>query len=93
MARAADKVAGVILTRWVAYFGEHDIIIADKGPMCTGAEVRQFRTDRDIAIQKVIPGHRQSLGEDERRNSYFRDIAQQIKDRQKQKKADTLAAR
>ena len=55
-------MATAILTHWVAFFGTPDIIISDMDQMFTGAEVQQFRRDRNIPLQTVISGDRQSLG-------------------------------
>ena len=39
---------------------------------------QDFRTDRNIILQTVIPGHHQSLGATERRHAHFRGIIDHI---------------
>ena len=71
----AGKVVDVILTHWVRVFDTPDIIIADKGPRFTDAEVAQFLRGRNITLQPVIPGHHQSVGATERRRRYCKGNA------------------
>ena len=59
--------------------GAPDIVIADKGPRCAGAQGQQFYRDRNITLQTVVPGNHQSLG-GAGRHMYFRDITHRIKD-------------
>ena len=81
--KTADRVANVILSNCVCFFGAPDISIADKEHRFTGTEVLQFCRDSNIALQTAMPVYRRSLGDTERRHRYFRDISTQVKDRRK----------
>ena len=43
----------------------------------------RFCNGRHVAVQSVIPGNRQCLGDTERRHIYFKEIIHQIKDNRK----------
>ena len=68
----AQTVRGKAILNWSAVFGADEIIDADKDSRFSGGISQEFRTSRNIALQTVIPGHRQSLGGTERRRGHFR---------------------
>ena len=49
-------------------------MVADKDSRFIGEVFQEFRTTRNIVLQTVIPGHRQSLGATARRRALFRSI-------------------
>ena len=74
-------MADLILKNRVCLFGTTDIILYDNGPIFTGAQVLQFCSDPNLALQAVIPANRQSLGDTEGRHMYFKDTTHRIIDR------------
>ena len=50
----------------------------DKDKIFIGDLFQDFCTSRNITLQTVIPGHRQSLGATERRHAHFRGIIDHI---------------
>ena len=87
--KTADRVANVILSNCVCFFGAPDISIADKEHRFTGTEVLQFCRDSNIALQTAMPVYRRSLGDTERRHRYFKDITHPIIDGRKRKKVES----
>ena len=59
--QTAAKVANVILTQLIDFFGTPGIAIADKDTLVTVAKFLQFRRGRNVALQTVIHRHRRSL--------------------------------
>ena len=85
--QTADTVVNAILTNWVSFARTPDIILPDKDSTAIASKVSQFCNVRYITLQKVIPGHRQSLGATESRNMHFKGIKQKILDKRKSRKA------
>ena len=51
-----------VISIWLAAFGAPGITAVDKDSRPNGAVFQDFRTARNIALQAVIPGHRQIAG-------------------------------
>ena len=66
------------------------MILTDSDSKIVCAKFPQFRNGRNITLQAAAPGRRQSLGATERRHRYFKDIAQQILDKRKKRKTETV---
>ena len=54
--KAVCKLAGFILTRWVSFSSTPGIIIADNGPLFTGATVAHLGRYNSADLQTVIQG-------------------------------------
>ena len=61
-----------MIPNWSAVFGAPGIIDVDKDSIFAGGVAREFSAGRNIVSPTVIPAHRQSLGETERRRGHFR---------------------
>ena len=72
--QTAEMVRGKAISNWSAVFGAPEIIVAGKDSRFVGGNFQEFCTARNIVAQAVIPGHRQSLGETERRRGHYRMI-------------------
>ena len=59
------------ISNWPAVFGAPEIMAGGKDPRFIGKVFHGFCTARNIVLQTVIPGHRQSLGATERRHGFF----------------------
>ena len=53
---------GGVIPNWLSVFGAPEIIVVDREPMPIEEVFHDFCTSRNIALQAVIPGHRQSSG-------------------------------
>ena len=62
------------ISQCASAFVTHGIIIADKDAMFVGEIFQGFCTGRNVALQAVIRGIRQSLGGAGRRHGLFRGI-------------------
>ena len=67
-------VRGIAISNWLAVFGTPEIMVAAKDARFIGNVFHEFRTTRNIVLQAVMPGHRQSLGATGRRHGMFRSI-------------------
>ena len=70
----AEMFRAKVISNWSAVFGAPEVVVAAKGSRFIGGFPQEFRTDRNIVSQTVIPGHHQSLGATERRRGHFRLI-------------------
>ena len=50
------------MSNWLAAFWTPDINVVDKYSLFIGRDFQDPRTACNIALQTVIPGHRQSMG-------------------------------
>ena len=62
------------IPNWLSVFGAPEIIAVDKESISDGEVFQGFRTSLNSPLQSVIPGHPQSLGNNERRRGQFRMI-------------------
>ena len=76
--QTAEMVRETVISNWLAVFGAPEILIADKDKRFIGKVRQAFCTTRNITLQAVIPGHRQSLGATGRRRAHFRGIVDRI---------------
>ena len=56
----------------------------------TGSKFPRFGNELNITLQTIIPGYHQSWGETESGNMYFKGITQQILDKRKNKRIETV---
>ena len=65
-------VRETVISNWLAVFGAPEILLVGEDKRFAGWVFKDFRTDRNIISQTVIPGHQQSQGAKERKHAHFR---------------------
>ena len=78
--QSGDKLLNAILIHWVVFFLDTGYNNHRYGPAIYGAGVLEFPRRRNIPLQTVIQGRRQSLWRTARRRDYIRDITHRIND-------------
>ena len=83
--QTAGKAARAVLAKWIGISGTPDIILDTKDAIFSRKASPLLRDRRNIPLQTVIHGHRQSLGCTERGHMHVRAILSQIKDKRMKK--------
>ena len=77
---SSAQIANAVLTNWVCFFGVAGILLTRKYGRFVGSQFSQFCNERRITLHTGIPSHHRGLRATSRRNTYFKDITQQIAD-------------